>query len=100
MDEMQLKNIYKCDKCGRQVVTIDLVMGTTPFMVPCSVFGDGGCSVGMAVSQLYPLEAQEQVAAFEWYKPEAGEMLRQSPQMREHIRKGGLLLRPVQPASA
>lgn len=86
------KNIYLCTGCGHGIVSQDLDDAVTPFMIYCD---RPGCGKPM---QSLCYKAPQQMlqsfpAAIEWYKPSPEETLKLSPQMQEHIQKGGLARR-------
>lgn len=82
------KNIYVCLKCKGHIVTVDLERGVTPFMLRCraTVSCDGDMQ-----SSMYRVFDQEIRADHEWYRPTAAEVL--TAREREHVEKGGLLIR-------
>lgn len=82
------RNIYVCDECFGHIVTIDLVEGVTPFMLQCRATAE--CK-GAMQSSMYRVFDQRMEPGFEWYRPGQPEKLRAD--IREHVRKGGLLLR-------
>lgn len=88
------KNIYTCLTCGFQFVTIDRDSGTTPFVTKCRA-PDRDCP-GAAQSAFYrvPQNAPELMPSFEWYRPMT-DLDKLSPNAAEHVRLGGLLLRPI-----
>lgn len=88
------KNIYTCTApgCGAHIVTVDRDAGVTPFMIPCKI---PGCP-GMMQSSMYRVFDQNMRAFWEWYKPPVIQLL--TPCERDHVEKGGLLLRRI-PAS-
>lgn len=47
------KNMYQCQDCHGQIVTLDIVDGTTPFMLACHVTPK--CT-GMMTSAFYQCE--------------------------------------------
>jgi hypothetical protein len=88
------KNIYMCPTCGRGVVTVDVDDGTTPFAIPCDAPSCGGT----ATSFFYraPQEMLDGVQpAFEWYRPSAVELAGKSAGTKDHVERGGLLMRPL-----
>ena len=92
-------NAYRCDDCGRYTVTIDRDEGVTPMFLGCRADGtEGGCK-GRAVSLGYPKGPRPSwaVPAWEWYKPGPIEMRGMSPEMRDHVQRGGLALRRIEP---
>jgi len=82
-------NLYTCNTCRGEVVTIDTDEGVTPFMISCRA--TSGCK-GVMQSNFYHCDPSR-VAQFEWYRPETIKGLDQWTQ--EHVKKGGLLLRPT-----
>ena len=81
------KNLYRCNKCGHIIVTLDIVDGTTPFMLQCCA--TQGCR-GFMYSQFYNCD-QRLPHTHEWYKPESYDGF--DPATIEHFEKGGLALR-------
>jgi hypothetical protein len=77
------------DGCGHYIVTIDREPGVTPFIVRCGNCGMSARSKGYKVaSYLTPTH--------EWYRPDC---LRELTEWElEHVKKGGLLLRPIDDA--
>lgn len=84
------KNMYVCDRCSGHIITVDLEKGVTPFLICCEV--TAGCD-GMMKSSLYRVYDQSVRASHEWYRPTLIERLK--PGEKDHVRKGGLLLRKV-----
>lgn len=82
-------NIYTCESCGFHIVTKDVDVGTTPFMIPCEALA---CE-GRMLSSMYAVFDQNMRPGYHWYKPAAPEWGALSPGELEHVRKGGLLLR-------
>lgn len=86
-------NTYTCPK-GHVTVTIDLADGTTPMMLRCKQKDNDGkhnCTE-FASSGWYNV-AQNLKPEYEWYKPENLKGL--NPDEKEHVQKGGLLLRKI-----
>jgi hypothetical protein len=84
------RNIYTCDACFGHIVTVDLVEGVTPFMISCRA--TEGCK-GTMQSSMYRVFDQRMKPSHEWYKPDATELETLKPGTREHVEKGGLLIR-------
>lgn len=84
-------NNYICQACGGRIVTVNRVKGTTPFMVLCRV--KDGCK-GVMQSALYRCD-QSETPTHEWFKPSLKEAARQGKDMLNHVRDGGLDLRPI-----
>lgn len=85
------RNIYTCDKCHGHIVTQDADQGVTPFMLKCRKNPDCG---GTMRSSMYRVFDQSIGASHEWYRPTVLEVL--TPPERDHVDKGGLLLREAQ----
>lgn len=109
-------NIWACPKCHLPTVAIDIHAGTTSFILVCRarladfdamgdpvVDQDQLCG-GAARSTMYllpnPDETPDWVARlladppWEWYLPtDLAELRSLEPELAEHVRKGGLLLR-------
>jgi len=90
------RNVYVCEDVPYHVfVTIDRDAGVTPFLKTCPFCG------GTAQSRCYPRNIPdpelhpEWAARYEWYRPERGEAV--DPQLFNHIAKGGLIFREIDP---
>ena len=112
-------NIYTCNTCGGRIVTVDLVEGTTPFMVGCRVTehdaklraNEDGLAIeelrglwdtlkckGDMYSSFYRVPPDAPEPTWEWYKPDAKEYAKLPlVTRRDHVDKGGLLLRRIKP---
>lgn len=84
-------NAYQCRDCRAHVVTIDREPGVTPFLVRCRNCG------GEAQSAFYRL-GPNHTPTYEWVRPESLDGL--DAGSIEHIRNGGLILRPIAGQSA
>lgn len=121
-EEEQKRNAYVCDDCGRFIVTVDRHEGVTPMFLACRALGEPNTPMnpckGRSVSSMYRLDMlhgrllnmKGPEAGFrqrlelisngwpeptwEWYRPSRAAARRESPAVREHVDKGGLLLRP------
>lgn len=89
------KNAYVCGKCGRVIITKDIDQGVTPFGIRCRLLVEGKPCNGTATSKFYQLTEAEQAAQpkYHWYRPK--EVRHLSRPEREHVKQGGLLLRPA-----
>lgn len=110
-------NLYTCQVCHGSIVTVDLVDGTTPFMIGCRVHPHDAklceneehlsldelrvlydtlkCK-GMMHSSFYRVPKGSPDPTWEWYKPDAEEYATLSKATREdHVDRGGLLLRRI-----
>jgi len=84
------KNVYTCSSCKKTIVTVDRDEGTTPFILAfCKA--TSGCG-GEMVSSFYTCN-QSLAVQYEWFRP--GPSMHLSPATKEHVRKGGLILRSI-----
>lgn len=82
-------NVYTCEACHGEMVTVDVDAGVTPFMLGCQA--TPGCS-GMAQSAMYRVPPERVAeATHEWYTPATLDGL--DAATLDHVQKGGLLLR-------
>lgn len=90
-------NKYTCEKCGGTFTTIDLNDGVTPFMTRCRAETDRfeRCA-GMAQSHFYRVHG-EAWPEWGWYTPDAAWLERQDDGMKDHVSRGGLVLRRLDP---
>jgi hypothetical protein len=99
-------NVYVC-QFNCLTVTVDVDEGVTPFMIQCrsrstkgrpiekKLLDEHGFCVGTAQSSFYPTGPKPSRIGdpkWEWYIPETNKGL--SVGEAEHVKKGGLLLRP------
>lgn len=80
--------IFTCPRCGDQRITTLKDFGEVPDLLPCSqcdqlAIGDGNIS------------DQTRIPRWEWFRPRTGQLGRLEPRVREYVRSGGLLLRPI-----
>ena len=83
-------NIYTCKVCRGHIVTIDRDAGVTPFSLKCRV--TEGCR-GLMNSSVYRVFDQTMRPSHEWYRPSAKELSTMIAQAKEHVERGGLILR-------
>ena len=81
------KNGYQCP-AGHRTITIDLDDGVTPMMIDCPECGKRAASEWYAVDQ--SLEP-----SIGFYTPNHAQLLTQTPAVKEHVLRGGLLNRPL-----
>lgn len=86
------KNSYTCDRCGASFVTVDRDEGITPFMTNCVNYPE--CK-GTSISAFYRVD-QTAEPTHEWYRPDRIEYGRLSLATKDHVNRGGLLLRRIQ----
>lgn len=88
-------NGWYCGQCGLHTYVVHVDPGVTPMFLGCCR-ASGGCK-GPGISLMYPTapppEHVKLSVKHEWYKP--GKRARLSPEEREHVKKGGLLLREL-----
>ena len=90
MEEQHRRNIYKCERCGGENVTVNRDAGVTPFIVRCR---KPGCE-GEAQSQFYQVD-QSIRPTHEWYRPTGEDLVRLESAMLAHVEQGGLVLRRI-----
>jgi hypothetical protein len=88
-------NAYDCKACGGSIVTVDQDEGVTPMTLACRA--TEGCR-GTSYSRFYRADPTL-TPTWEWYTPGKRELRRMSPEMRDHIKRGGLALRKIEEAS-
>ena len=84
-------NTYTCPH-GHVTVTRDIDDGVTPMVIRCRQKHDDGkhnCTE-FAKSSWYNCD-QTLIAEYEWFKPKS--LKGYNPEMKEHLRKGGLDMR-------
>jgi len=84
------RNAYTCTTCRDQIITVNLEDGTTPFMICCRKC-DG--AMHSAFGQV-PLGNQP---THGWHKPKGDEYDHLDRLEKDHVDKGGLLLRELTP---
>lgn len=89
MEKAGMINRYVCQECGESIITINADDGTTPFMIRCRA--TEGCG-GVMQSSFY-MVSQKMTPQFEWFMPPIKDLKKYSRATREHIKKGGLVLR-------
>lgn len=90
------KNLYRCQKCGKSIVTIDLDEGVTPFMIECRA--TLGCD-GDMYSSLYKLNPLQKAIppSYEWFKPTSFDHYSEEgrERMKEWVAQGCLDIRKI-----
>lgn len=84
-------NVYTCRTCERSIVTVDRDEGVTPFLLGCRV---GGRCAGTMQSACYRAD-QTLTPTYEWFKPSLKNARRKGPAMLDHVKQGGLDIRPI-----
>jgi hypothetical protein len=114
MERAGARNAYYCPSCRGLTLTITVDEGTTPMFLACRRAGlepDVNECKGSAASLMYPPETFFRLidathsevgqppdqwvptADWEWYRPHGVDLLKLSAEMREHVDRGGLVLR-------
>lgn len=94
-------NQYVCHTCGGRITTVIRDDGTTPMMITCRATTPTTALTcrGVAQSQFYRADLIPQdpqpIPEWEWYKPSMVELTRASQKVRDHVRKGSLLIRRI-----
>ena len=84
-------NQYTCDRCGGFITTIDVDKGVTPMFLGCRA--TPGC-VGRMTSHMYRVQGSP-TPTHEWFRPSLKNARRQGPDMLDHVKRGGLDIRPT-----
>lgn len=93
MEKQFSKNAYTCDTCNKRIVSVNLHEGVTPFLIGCRANWPGHC-MGTAQSEFYGID-QTLPAEWGWYRPDEAEMAGLDPATKQHVERGGLLLRKL-----
>ena len=90
--QSQRINCYTCNSCKHVTKTIDMAVGTTPFMHTCEECGD------FAHSSMYNDISPNKKPTQTWYRPSLNDcykLRRKNPEVLEHIFMGGLLHKAI-----
>jgi hypothetical protein len=103
-------NGYRCDRalsapedsCGLHTYVVHVDGGVTPMFLACRAEGvdpsEAKCK-GRAVSLMYPSQPPPEWVVdevkWEWFRPTSAEFNALDEASREHVQKGGVLLRPL-----
>lgn len=85
-------NRYCCQRCNKNIITVDRGEGVTPFMLPC--MRTKSCP-GPMTSRFYKVEPVWGPPTYEWRKPTKKEYKKMSRAMKEHVDMGGLDIYPI-----
>lgn len=95
-----LWNGYKCESCGKVIITIDVHRGVTPFTLACRVntaFCKGTMkSFGYPKDGVPPPEEFQQRykdRVWHWYRPNQAEFIALDFGSMDHVMRGGLLIK-------
>jgi len=97
--ELERRNAYFCKSCRKVTITVDVNEGVTPMFILCP-----DCKKEHATSLMYQIPGCMRFdmikgigsilpAEYEWYTPEASEIKKLSSMEKEHVKKGGLMMR-------
>lgn len=91
------ENAYRCARCQKWIFVVHVDKGVTPMFLNCRA--TDGCG-GRSASAGYPglrgnpmPESMREKIQWEWYRPELEEFNELEPEMKEHVQRGGLVLR-------
>lgn len=85
------RNIYTCNVCGQQIVTLDVAEGVTPFTVRCMVTEQCRGRMESSAYQLpFNSKFRSSPIAFEWRSPCGA-----AEADTDHARQGGLFIHPA-----
>ena len=78
-------DVYKCDKCGKEVLTTYADKGVTPFCIPCEC--------GSNMNHIYTYKTQPKgIEPKRFYRPPVKEMYNMNDSQLDHIFNEGLIL--------
>lgn len=78
-------DLYKCESCGKEIVTTYADKGVTPFMIGCQ------CGSMMSHCKTYYF-IPDYIQYFEWRRPTLNELYSMGENEIDHVLKGGLIL--------
>lgn len=78
-------DLYECEKCKHQKITLYVDKGVTPFMIKCV------CGNFMQHTKSYR-SVPEYVRVFKWKRPTLEQLMNLSNGLIEHVLNGGLVL--------
>lgn len=95
-------NGWQCDTCHEVAYCVHVHNGVTPMFLACRAEGvdpeEAKCK-GTGKSLWYPSDPPPphviDAVQWEWYTPTPAELRVRSQGDREHVRKGGVLIRPL-----
>jgi hypothetical protein len=94
--QMDGRDAYRCDKCGRYTVTVAVDKGATPDRLGCrTTSGCDGYGVSLGMPHPWP-EGVPTEPRWEWYRPDAAaldRLRRAGGATWAHVEAGGLLIR-------
>ena len=91
------KNIYLCDHCGYEIVTVNVDEGTTPMLIACQVkTGSPEVRCHGTMCSVWYRVSQDTRPTHEWYQPSPKWARRKGEAMLDHVRRGGLVLREIE----
>ncbi len=86
-------NVYTCEACVAQWVTINRDAGATPFLIKCRKCG-AMCRSACYNNDIQPENGFPFPPHFEWYRPDPDDETVEEWQF-EHISNGGLIMRMI-----
>jgi hypothetical protein len=89
------KNVYDCPTCRHFIVTVHRDHGVTPMFLRCRATPSCGA---MMVSRMYQGVDEAMPAFWEWYRPSKRELRWLNGPTRDHVKRGGLLIRALEVA--
>lgn len=93
MERQHAINVYRCRKCGGEIVTVNLDAGCTPMFLRCRANPLAECD-GTMCSQMYAVP-QDLIPTHGWHSPQGKERERLDPAMQDHVKQGGLMIRKL-----
>lgn len=78
-------DLYRCESCGKEMVTTYADKGVTPFMIGCQC---GGMMSHCKTFYFIP----DHIPVYEWRRPTLNELYNMSENQIDHVLNGGLIL--------
>jgi hypothetical protein len=91
-------NVWTCPVCTGFTFAVHRDAGVTPMFLACRASGDVGDCEGMSISCGYPPGPRPAFLGdpqWEWYRPSRRAVKQLSSAMRDHVTRGGLVLRKI-----
>lgn len=87
-------NGYQCPECDMYTLVIHKDRGVTPMFLACRVTKDcPGTAVSLGYPPGTPPPGIMRAVRWEWFRPDKKAFNKLTPEMQDHVRRGGLVLR-------
>lgn len=86
-------NAYRCDLLEHYTVVVHADKGVTPMFLSCQYPDCEGTGTSIGYPEGSVPDKLKAACQHEWYRPSWAEFNKMTPEMQDHIRRGGLELR-------